>query len=106
MQIDGHSLWRREVLEVNAVIDKIWDSMDTDTVKTNEDFIQASWGPDAIELLNGGADWVVCDRPEPNAVIYHEGRTTWIASRELFQVCAKFSPLERITWHLENQKPV
>lgn len=101
MRIDGKALRRTEVLEVNAVIDEHWSSMDTETAKTKEEFIQASWGPDAIELLNGGCDWVICDRPQPNAVFWHDGNTTWVACRELFQVCAKYSPLERITWHLE-----
>jgi hypothetical protein len=99
MRIDGHALRRRDVQRINALIDKHWSSLDTETVD-REGFLQGSWGPDCIELLNGGEDWVVCDRVEPNAIFYHEGRTTWVACRELFMACARHAPEERITWHL------
>ena len=104
MRIDGKALRRKDVVEVNAVIDKHWDSCSEDTihVKEKEEFIQSSWGPDAIELLNAGEEWIVCDRLEPGAVWWHDGRTTWVACRELFDTCTKFSPSKRITWHKEN----
>ena len=104
MRIDGKALLRNQVLEVNKVIDKHWDSFSEDSVWTTdkEEFIQSSWGPDAIEMMVAGEEWVVCDRLEPNAVWWFDGRTQWVACRELFQVAAKFSPLERITWHFEN----
>lgn len=101
MRIDNKSLLRTQVEEVNTVINKHWGSPHTETVD-RETFIQRSWGPDAIEVLNGGDEWIVCDSIEPHAIFFHEGRTTWVACRELFDVCAKFSPLERITWHLQQ----
>lgn len=102
MRIDGRSLLRHQVLEVNAVIDKHWSAEESDYARTKEEFIQASWGPDAIEMMVGGDLWVVCDRTEPNAMWWYEGPIQWVACRELFQMAAKFSPLGRITWHFEQ----
>lgn len=102
MRIDGKSLLRQQVIEVNAVIDKHWSAEESDYARTKEEFIQTSWGPDAIEMMVGGDPWIICDRTEPNVVWWYEGPTQWVACRELFQTAAKFSPLDRITWHFDQ----
>ncbi len=105
MRLDGMALRRAEVVQVNKVIDQIWSDFDTETVQANEGMIQASYGPDAIELLVGGDDWVVLDRNEPGAVVYHcDCGTTWVASHALFELCARLAPEHRITWHETAQE--
>ena len=102
MRVDGKSLRLEETRAVNEVIDRLWNDWDTETVD-KEGMIQAIWGPDEIELMVAGDLWIVNDRDEPNAVIYHDASETWVASRELFKLCSRYSPRRRLTWHLEAQ---
>lgn len=98
MRVDGIALTRAQTEAVNAIIDRCWqDGEDVD----NEGFIQGSFGPDCIELLNAGEDWVIHDRDEPGVIFFKEDRTTHVASRELFQALAKLSPNDRV-----KSKPV
>jgi hypothetical protein len=96
MRIDDRALRRAEVEEINAIIEAIWAAGDTQTVD-KEGLIQGSSGPDAVELLNGGTEWVIYDRfPQSNAVIWHEASITHVAHRGLFNACKKYSPLPTI----------
>lgn len=99
MRIDGIALRRELIEQINAIINGIWADGNTQTVD-KEGLIQGSWGPDCIEMLNGGDDWLIHDRhPETNAIVCRDGRTTHIAHHSLFEACAKHAPHERITWH-------
>ena len=103
MRLDGEALRWSEVRQVNHLINKIWIDPDTQWLEAVEDFIQASDGPDAIEMMLGGDEWSIQDRDEPGAAvmfkaILSKNVTTWVASHELFELCAKFAP-NRITWH-------
>lgn len=103
MRIDGKALRYTEVKLINSVINKYWNDVNTEEVDL-ETFIQSSYGPDAIEVLVGGVEWTICDRLETNAIILRSGGKVWIACQELFNLAAKYSPLERIVWHLQKNK--